>query len=456
MSAVLTDFADIRAIPYVECESAPLDLLDADLVVPLVSGESVRYANFDYAASAPALRAVRDAVEDLLPWYASVHRGAGLPSQASTGAYEAARAAVARFVGARRGTATIFTRNTTDAMNLLGHALPRPTTVVVFETEHHATLLPWRGHRVIRLPAPESPAAAVSAVAAALRESPEGPRLVAVTGASNVTGECWPVAELARVAHAAGARIVVDAAQLAPHRPVDMAALNVDYLALSGHKLYAPFGAGALVGRADWLRAAPPYLVGGGATRQVSAAAVSWAELPDRHEAGTPNVVGAVALAAACGALRRADRDVLAAREEALLARLRRGLAGVPGLRELALWEPDAPRVGITSFVLDGWDGRWLAAALSAEYGIGVRAGAFCAHPFVRRLTGGLTGCAGNAVPVRASIGLVTTESDVDRLVAALDQLARRGARWSYVDRDGEIVPDPDPRPRHNIADTWF
>jgi selenocysteine lyase/cysteine desulfurase len=342
-------------------------------------------------------------------------------------------------------------------MNLLARALPAGTTVVSWETEHHATLLPWRGHRVVRLPAPASPEAACVAAATALNDSPVGPRLLAVTGASNVTGECWPVAELARIAHAAGARIVVDAAQLAPHRPVDMAELDVDYLVLSGHKLYAPFGAGVLVGRADWLRAAPPYLIGGGATRQVSDSSVSWAELPERHEAGTPNVVGAVALAAACGALRRADRSALAAREQALLARLRRGLATVPGLRELQLWGGAARRVGITSFTLDGWDGRWLATALSAEHGIGVRAGSFCAHPFVRRLTGESTGCTGVApVPVRASIGLGTTEQDVDRLVGALDLLARRGATGTYVERAGEVVPDPDPRPRKSISETWF
>ncbi len=428
------------------------DLVDAGLSVPVLSGQTVPYANFDYAASAPALTAVRDAIADVLPWYASVHRGAGLPSQTCTRAYEDARAAVARFVGARRGMATVFTRNTTDAMNLLAHALPRPSTVVVFETEHHATLLPWRGHHVVRLPAPSSPEAACRAVADALREGPVGPRLVAVTGASNVTGECWPVPELARIAHAGGARIAVDAAQLAPHRPVDMAAWDVDYLALSGHKLYAPFGAGVLVGRSDWLRAAPPYLVGGGATRNVTDTAVSWAQVPDRHEAGTPNVVGAVALAAACGALRRLpDR---AEREEALLARLRHGLAAVPGLRELALWDRDASRVGITSFALDGWDGRRVAAVLSAEYGIGVRAGAFCAHLFTRRLLEAAN-CAGST-PVRASIGLGTSEEDVDRLISALHRIARRGADWSYVERDGEIVPESDTRPRVDISERWF
>jgi selenocysteine lyase/cysteine desulfurase len=199
--------------PVAAPDCAHPELVDAGLSVPVLSGESVPYANFDYAASAPALTAVRDAVADVLPWYASVHRGAGLPSQICTRAYEDARAAVTRFVGARRGMTTVFTRNTTDAMNLLAHVLPRPTAVVVFETEHHATLLPWRGHHVVRLPAPASPEAACTAVAEALRDCPVGPRLVAVTGASNVTGECWPVAELARVAHSGGARIAVDAAQ---------------------------------------------------------------------------------------------------------------------------------------------------------------------------------------------------------------------------------------------------
>jgi selenocysteine lyase/cysteine desulfurase len=204
-------------------------IVGADVPVPLRDGGHVPYANFDYAASAPCLEAVQEAVTRALPYYSSVHRGAGYASQVTTGAYEAARETVRSFVGAWRRSAVVFTRNTTDSMNLLAHAVPAGTSVVVFETEHHASLLPWK--RAVRLPAPATPAEAISAADRALRSCPIGSRLLVVTAASNVTGELWPIEELARVAHRNGARIAVDAAQLVPHRPLDMTALGLDYVA---------------------------------------------------------------------------------------------------------------------------------------------------------------------------------------------------------------------------------
>ena len=402
-----------------------LRVVGQDVPVPVSGGGTVPYANLDYAASAPCLEPVRDAVETALPYYSSVHRGAGYASQVTTDRYERARDTVRAFVGAWRRDAVVFTRNTTDAMNLLAHVLPPGTTVVVFETEHHASLLPWqRGGQVVRLPAPASPADAVAAAGEALRSAPAGPRLLVVTAASNVTGELWPVAELARVAREHGARVAVDAAQAVPHRPFDMAALDVDYVAFSGHKLYAPFGAGCLVGRADWLRAAEPYLLGGGATAGVDAAQVRWSADPQqRHEAGTPNVLGVVALAAACEAL--TDWDTLVASEERLLKRLRDGLAAIPGVRELSLWGEPSPRVGIVSFVVEGRDSRAVAVELSDRYGIGVRDGRFCAHPFLRRLLGEGSGdCeTGDGTALRASFGIGTTERHIDRLLTALRQL---------------------------------
>ncbi|WP_285495455.1 aminotransferase class V-fold PLP-dependent enzyme [Actinomadura sp. NBRC 104425] len=420
--------------------SAPTRLpriVGADAPVPLEDGRRVPYANFDYAASAPCLEAVHDAVTRALPYYSSVHRGAGYASQVTTAAYERARETVRVFIGAWERASVVFTRNTTDAMNLLAHALPPRTTVVVFETEHHATLLPWR--RAVRLPAPATPVEAVAAADRALAAAPQGPRLLVVTAASNVTGELWPVAELAEVARRRGARIAVDAAQFVPHRPLDMTALGLDYVAFSGHKLYAPFGAGVLAGRSDWLRAAEPYLRGGGATVSVGER-TRWAADPQqRHEAGTPNVLGAVALAAACETLAAAGWDALVAEEERLLARLRRGLARVPAVRELSLWGERHPRVGIVSFTVDGWNARDVALRLSGEYGIGVRDGKFCAHPFVRHLladrpddrpdtprAAGGGGCADAAAPasaVRASLGLGTTDEHVDRLVNALSAI---------------------------------
>jgi selenocysteine lyase/cysteine desulfurase len=416
LSAVI-DFAPVRS---------PLRVVGEDVPVPVSDGGTVPYANLDYAASAPCLEAVRNSIETALPYYSSVHRGAGYASQVTTERYERARETVRAFVGAWQRDAVVFTRNTTDAMNLLAHALPPGTTVVVFETEHHASLLPWqRGSRVVRLPAPASPADAVAAAGEALGSAPAGPRLLVVTAASNVTGELWPVAELARVAREHGARIAVDAAQAVPHRPFDMTALDVDYVAFSGHKLYAPFGAGCLVGRADWLRAAEPYLLGGGATAGVDAAQVRWSADPQqRHEAGTPNVLGVVALAAACEAL--TDWDTLVAAEERLLKRLRTGLAAIPGVRELTLWGEPSPRVGIVSFVVEGRDSRAVATELSDRYGIGVRDGKFCAHPFLRRLLGEGSGdCGGgDGTALRASFGIGTTDQHIDRLLTALCQLA--------------------------------
>ncbi|MFC7616752.1 aminotransferase class V-fold PLP-dependent enzyme [Actinokineospora soli] len=411
-------------------------VVGAEHAVPLIDGRTIAYANLDHAASAPCLTAVRAAVDELLPWYAGVHRGAGFPSRVSTRVYERARTTLRRFVGAPDDAAVVFTRNTTDSMNLLASAVPAGSRVVLFDTEHHAALLPWRDAH--RLRTPEVAADAVGVLDRALRE--RAAALVVLTGASNVTGEVWPVAALAEVAHRHGARVVLDAAQLAPHRPVDAAALGVDYVALSGHKLYAPFGAGALVGPADWLRAAEPYLVGGGATKLVADGfAVTWSDAPARHEAGSPNVVGVHALAAACEAL-AGSWDAVVAHEEALLERMRTGLAHVPGLRELALFEPGHDRVGVVSFTVDGIDPGLAAAVLSAEHGIGVRDGAFCAHVAVRRLAEG-----GQAV--RASVGLGTAAEHVDRLGRALRLLVARGPRARYEVVDGRWSPVPDPRP---------
>lgn len=424
------------------CDAAPLPVLGRDVRVPLAAGGDVPYAALDYAASAPVLQQVWDDVAAYAPYYGSVHRGAGHLSQLSTDLYEQARATVAGFLGCRADDQVLFTRSTTDSLNLLAAALPRGTRVFVFETEHHAALLPWRGSPTTTLPAPQSPQAAVAALEEALHAAPEGPKLVCVTGASNVTGEIWPVRELARAAHRQGARIVLDAAQLAPHRPVDVGELGVDWVAFSGHKLYAPFGAGVLAGRTDWLERAEPYLAGGGASRSVvrqtdGTVHADWHAGTARHEAGSPNVVGAYAVASACRALQQAGFARLVAREEQLLERLRAGLRSIPRARELSLFGEAAQRVGVLSFVVDGWDSARLATALSAEYGIGVRDGLFCAHPLLRRLQGAAARtpaeCGGAAAPggaqlgaVRASFGVGTEDEHIERLLRAIAELAAR------------------------------
>ena len=290
--------------PAYDCPASTLPRpVGAGTRVPLVTGGTAEYANLDLAASAPALEPVAAHVADVLPLLSSVHRGAGYLSQVSTALLERARECVGEFVGARATDVVVFTRNTTDALNLLATAVPG--AVLCLDVEHHANLLPWRSARADAahrtLPAASTVEETLAALEAALRATPTA--LLTVTGASNVTGEVLPLRRIAAIAHAAGARVAVDAAQLAPHRRVDLAATGVDYVALSGHKLYAPFGAGALIGRRDWLDAAAPYLAGGGAVTQVDLDGATWAPAPHRHEAGTPNVLGVAALAQACRTL---------------------------------------------------------------------------------------------------------------------------------------------------------
>ena len=424
---------------------APLPVLGSDVLVPLATGGEVTYAALDYAASAPALQRVWDDVAAYAPYYGSVHRGAGYLSQLSTDLFEQSRATVAEFLGCRPDDQLVFTRSTTDSLNLLAAALPPGTQVFVFETEHHASLLPWRNGEVSYLNAPRTPEEAVRTLERALADrTPYGPALVCVTGASNVTGELWPVRELAAAAHAHGARVVLDAAQLAPHHPVHIGELDVDYVAFSGHKLYAPFGAGVLAGRADWLRAAEPYLAGGGASKNVTRRAdggldVEWHTTAARHEAGSPNVIGVYAIASACRALTEAGFGQLAAREQALVSRVLSGLAHTPRVRVLSLFGEQAPRVGVISFVVDGWDSSRFAAALSAEYGIGVRDGLFCAHPLVRTLLGAEPDTVGEcgappAEPnttslnaIRVSFGAGTPDEHLERFLGAVAELAGGG-----------------------------
>ena len=446
-----------------------LRLVGSDTDVPLVTGELRRYVNFDYAASAPALRTVHDAVEELLGWYSSVHRGAGFKSRASTAAYEGARESIRRFVNARDDDAVIITRNTTDSINLLAGTLPEGTHVVCFAGEHHANLLPWKRIGVRYLPVPETPEEMLATLEDTLRDLPGcgDPHLVAVTGASNVTGEIWPVAEIARVAHENGARLLVDAAQLAPHAPIDMARDGIDYLALSGHKLYAPYGAGALIGERDWLSAGDPFLRGGGAVKIVTVDETLWAELPDRQEAGSPNVLGAVALGVACDTLAEAGMDRIAAEEAELIGYARERLSTIAEFEHYRIWPAEHPRVGLLTFNLRGIPYDLLAAVLSAEHGIGIRHGCFCAHPLMMRLLRVDDAEAHRLVEetraghherlpgaARMSLGLASTRAEVDCFADALRAIAADGPGWTYAvnPETDEYEPDPDPRPLPSLA----
>jgi selenocysteine lyase/cysteine desulfurase len=433
-----------RALHVVPETASLPPVVGGGLRVPTLRGD-VAYANLDHAASTPALETVKAAVDRALETYSSVHRGAGFASRLTSAWYEQARAEVASFVGARDDDTVIFTRTTTDSWALLSKALPSRTTVFVFGTEHHSTLLPWGRFRTVRLPVPQTVEDAHALLEDALHDHPSRHRLVVIAAASNVTGEVWPVEQFAALAHEHGARIAVDAAQLSAHRPIDLAGWDADYVAFSGHKTYAPYGAGVLAGRPDWLDAGNPYLLGGGATRSVTEEGTAWATGPARHEGGSPNVIGAIALAAACATISR-HREAIEAHEARLLERLTAGLDEVPGVEVLSIFGEDHDRVGVVAFTVDGWDSSLVSQVLSVEHGIGVRDGKFCAHLLVDELLEDPWG-ERSGTAVRASIGLGSTLEGVDRLVAAVAGLVEHGpeATWTLTD-SGWAVEGNDPR----------
>ncbi|HKN89309.1 MAG TPA: aminotransferase class V-fold PLP-dependent enzyme, partial [Acidimicrobiia bacterium] len=306
----------------------PSPLVGDGLPVPCVDGRDRPYLNLDSAASANALPAVARRVEEFLPWYSSVHRGAGYKSRLATNAYEEARLAALRFAGRAEGghDIAVIVRNTTEAINHLAYRLPLAPDDVVVTTvvEHHAMLLPW-GRRARRRFVECGPEGTFSPddVVAALDASPR-PKLLAITGASNVTGWLPPLDAILAAAREREIPVVVDAAQLAPHRPLPPAA---DYIAWSAHKMYAPFGAGVLIGPRATFAEGDPFLAGGGAVDLVDLDEVSWTDPPEREEAGSPNVIGAVALDTAFAEFDRLGWKTITEHDDALVGPLRSGLA---------------------------------------------------------------------------------------------------------------------------------
>ncbi len=422
--------------------AALAQLVGSGQLVPCLGGVERPAVELDQAASTQAHPAVTERVSEFLPWYSSVHRGAGFRSRRATAAYEEARRAVLAFAGRDEDgpDVAILCRNTTEAINHLAYRLRLDPTDVVVTTvvEHHANLLPWGRVAERRyVECGTDGTFTVDDVAAALDGGRRRPALLAVTGASNVSGWLPPIDGIIAAAHERGVPVLVDAAQLAPHRPLPVEA---DYLALSGHKLYAPFGCGALIGPRALFETGDPFLAGGGAVDLVGLDEVIWTAPPDREEAGSPNVVGAVALHAAVDTLTAIGWDAVRAHEDELAGRLHAGLAAIDGVRLLGpagAGRVHAPTLPVAAFTVAGLHHALVAARLSAEYGIAVRHGCFCAHPYVIRLLGmdedsvdtyrrevlqgdhrGVPGA------VRASAGLGTSGDEIDALVAAVGELA--------------------------------
>jgi selenocysteine lyase/cysteine desulfurase len=425
-------------------------LLGDDLAVPCVDGQERRYLLLDAAASTPALPAVAERVAAFLPWYSSVHRGAGWKSQRSTNEYEAARAEAVRFAGRDPDgdDVAILCRNTTEAINHLAYRLQlQPGDLVVTTVvEHHANLLPWA--RVAERRYVDCDASGMfdlEAVRVALDDAGPAAKLLAVTGASNVTGWVPPIDDIIDAAHERGVPVLVDGAQLAPHRPLPPSA---DFVAWSGHKMYAPFGTGVLLGPRGAFAEGDPFLAGGGAVDLVDLDEVVWTDPPEREEAGSPNVIGAVALHAAIDEFARIGWPAITAHDTALTEQLRHGLGAIDGVRVLGT-VPTEHSLPVAAFVVDGVPHALVAARLSAEFAIGVRHGCFCAHPYLLKLldlspsevhdyrAAVLRGDR-RFIPgaVRASAGISTTPADIDRFLDALRYIAAGGAAPVEYEQD--------------------
>jgi cysteine desulfurase / selenocysteine lyase len=434
--------------------------------VPLLDGRLSPYVNLDNAASTPALVDVVEAIDAFMPYYSSVHRGTGFKSRLSTVAYDQAHAIIGRFVSAEPNTNTvIFGKNTTEAINKLAYRLPcGPDSVIITtQLEHHSNDLPWRPRaEVIHIKALPDGRLDEDDFDRQLERYAGRVALVTVTGASNVSGFLQPIHRLARKTHAAGARILVDAAQLAPHRRVDMRPdddpEHLDFVVLSAHKMYAPYGTGVLIGPKAFFLQSPPEYSGGGTVDIVTLDEVYWAGEPDRDEAGSPNVVGAVAMAVAAQVLMEVGMDAIAAHEEHLVAYALERLREVPGIRIYGQSDPAKAheKVGVIPFNLAGVSHFLVAAILGYEGGIGVRSGCFCAHPYVvhllqlddhesnrwrdQMLSGNKSEMPGM---VRASFGCYNNSEDVDKLIEMLQRIARGDYSGEYVlDRaSGEYYP---------------
>lgn len=434
---------------------------------PLLDGSEKIYVNLDNAASTPALKAAQQAVDNFLPYYSSVHRGTGYKSQLSTHAYEQARQVVTRFVGADPNQHTcIFGKNTTEAINKLARRFPftaQRNVVLTSGMEHHSNDLPWRGvAETVHIALAANGQLDEADYAAKLETYHDRVALVAISGASNVTGFINPIHLLAEQAHQVGAQFLADCAQLAPHRKVDMRTLDdpghLDYVAISAHKMYAPFGTGALVGRRDTFEQGDPDLRGGGTVEIVTLDEVIWAEPPDRDEAGSPNTIGAVALAAAITQLEKIGMEQVAAHEAELTSYTLERLARLPGVHIYGDPNPAqaAGRLGVIPLLVEGISHFKVSAILGYEFGIGVRSGCFCAHPYILFLLG-LSEAEARGVRdhmlagdrsempgmIRVSFGLYNNLADIDAFLKALELIIAGKYQGEYTQniRTGEFKP---------------
>ena len=403
-------------------ELAPLDearvRADFPILGRLVNGRRLVYLDSAASSQRPlaVLRAVEHYERDL---HSNVHRGVHTLSQSATEAFEGAREIVRRFINARSVREIVFVRGTTEAINLVAHSYARSTLqpgdeVLITLLEHHSNIVPWQivcaatGARLRAVPVLPNGELDMAAFHTLLTDRT---RLVAVAHVSNALGTVLPVAEIARAAHARGVPVLLDGAQAMAHAPVDVQALDCDFYAFSGHKVYGPTGIGALYGREALLTAMPPWQGGGDMIRSVAIEETTYNELPWKFEAGTPNISGAVGLGAALEYLESLGRERVAAHEQRLLTLATERLAAVPRLQLVGT----APhKAAVVSFTMDGVHPHDIGTILDSE-GVAVRTGHHCAMPLMQFF--------GLAATARASFAVYNRAEDIDRLVAALQRV---------------------------------
>jgi len=401
-----------------------LDVLRRRADFPILS-ESVNGHPLVYLDNAATTQKPRSVIDALSRYYAhdnaNVHRGVHTLSQSATDAYEAARTNVARFINARATEEIVFTRGTTDAINLVAQSFGRPMLrpgdqIVISAMEHHSNIVPWQllcgqtGAVLNVVPVDDAGEFDLDAYASTL-----GPRtkLVAVTHVSNALGTITPIARIIALARAAGVPVLVDGAQAIAHVAVDVQALDCDFYAFSGHKIFGPTGIGVLHAKAARLDAMPPYQGGGDMIRSVTFEKTEYNDLPYKFEAGTPNIAGAIGLGAALDYVRDVGIDVIEAHERDLLAWATERVSAIPGVRIIGTAKEKA---GILSFTLEGVHAHDVGTILD-HAGVAIRAGHHCAMPVMTRF-----GVAGTA---RASFALYNTREEVDALVTGIERVRR-------------------------------
>lgn len=411
--------------------------------VPLIDGQCVTGINFDNGATTPPLYSVMDEIKNFVPWYSSIHRGAGYKSLLSSDVYEKGRETIKAFVNAdKTRDVVIYTKNTTEAINLLSYTIAQHADkqiILSTDMEHLANDLPWRDKFQIDYACIDpSGMLSINDVEMKLCQYKGKVKLVTVTGASNVTGYKNSIYKIARLAHQHGAKILVDGAQLAPHCPIDMKPYDspehIDYLVFSAHKMYAPFGVGVLIGPKETFVGQEPFCKGGGAVQLVSHQFIDWDIPPTKEEAGTPNVIGVVALLAAIRTLQSIGMNVIDNYEQELIHYTISGLTSIDGLTLYCSAPKNENRLGIISFDLSGIHHELVAKILAYESGISVRSGLFCAHPYIEKLLG-LTADklehyqqnpnAPFPGLVRISLGMYNNCQEIDILIDSLSRISK-------------------------------